>query len=197
MHWPLIDTHVHYFIEGLNSNSVRNTDLNLHMLKFYETKPNATVTDLYTEVDKVISLSADTRKGNSNGRPNNDQNSGYRRDRQRSSPPRSRSNGRSQSRGGGGSKRQRPNVTCGKCQRNHETKDCVAQWSKTGVYLGKGPPPASHYWAKQNDRQAADSLKVANKQKQATTAAVTNKQPVRQRLHTPSACQRYQRQQRK
>ena len=73
MHWPLIDTQVHYFIEGLNSNSVRNTNLNLHMLKFYETKPSATVTDLYTEADKVISLSADTRKGNSNGRPN-DQN---------------------------------------------------------------------------------------------------------------------------
>ena len=183
-----IDTQVHYFIEGLNSNSVRNTNLNLHMLKFYETKPNATVTDLYTEADKVISLSADTRKGNSNGRPN-DHNSGYRRDRQRSPPPRpnGKSNGRSQSRGGGGSKRQRPNVTCSKCQRNHETKDCVASWSKSGVFLGKGTPPANHFWSKQNDKQASDSLKFKDKQKQAITAALTNRQPVRQRLHPQPA----------
>jgi hypothetical protein len=26
------DTQVHYFIEGLDSNSVRNTNLNLHMV---------------------------------------------------------------------------------------------------------------------------------------------------------------------
>jgi hypothetical protein len=110
---------------------------------------------------------------------------GFSRNRQRSPPPRpnGKLNGRSQSRGGWGSKRQRPNVTCSKCQRNHETKDCVAQWSKSGVFLGKGTPPASHYWAKQNNKQASDSLKFKDKQKQATTAAVTNKQPVRQRLH--------------
>ena len=115
---------------------------------------------------------------------------GFRRNRQRSSPPRSKSNGRSNGRsqfrrGGGGSKRQRPNVTCSKCQRNHETKDCVASWSKFGVFLGKGTPPANHHWSRQNDKQASDSLKV--KQKQATTAAVTNKQPVRQRLHPQPA----------
>jgi hypothetical protein len=48
---------IHYFIAGSNPNAVRNTNLNLHMHIFYTSKPNATITDLYAEADKVISLS--------------------------------------------------------------------------------------------------------------------------------------------
>ena len=48
---------MHYFIAGLNANAVCNTNLNLHMHTFYEGKRNSTVTDLYAEANKVISLS--------------------------------------------------------------------------------------------------------------------------------------------
>jgi hypothetical protein len=48
---------IRYFIAGLNANAVRNTKLNLHMHTFFYNKPNSTVTDLYAEADKVISLS--------------------------------------------------------------------------------------------------------------------------------------------
>jgi hypothetical protein len=51
------EVQVHYFIAGLNTNAVQNTNLNLHMHTFYENKPTSTVTDLYAEADKVISLS--------------------------------------------------------------------------------------------------------------------------------------------
>ena len=178
-----IDTQVHYFIEGLNSNSVRNTNLNLHMLKFYETKPTATVTDLYTEADKVISLSAGNRKTTPNGQPNgqsNGQSSGFRRNRHSTPPPRPKSfDGRPPFKGGGGGgKRPRSNVTCGKCQRNHETKDCVASWSKSGTFLGKGTPPANHFWSKQNDKQAPDA--TPRKQKQAATLKATKPKDTRQ-----------------
>jgi hypothetical protein len=57
------EVQVHYFIAGLNTNAVQNTNLNLHMHTFYENKPTSTVTDLYAEADKVISLSK-TNSGN-------------------------------------------------------------------------------------------------------------------------------------
>jgi hypothetical protein len=174
------DTQVHYFIEGLDNNAVRNTNLNLHMLQFYESKPTATVTDLYAEANKVISLSASNRKSTSNGQSNG-QPSGFRRNRRNTPPPRSKSyDGRTQSKGGG-SKRQRPSVTYGKCHRDHATKDCRAKWSKTGVWLGQGQPPVNHHWTRENGQQAADATRNNNKQKQAATVKTTKPKDTRQR----------------
>ena len=153
-----IDTQVHYFIEGLDNNAVRNTNLNLHMLQFYKSNPTATITDLFAEADKVISLSAGNRKTTPNGQSNG-QSSGFRRNRHNTPPPRSKSfEGRPQFKGAGG-KRQRPSVTCGKCQRDHATKDCRAKWSKTGVWLGQGQPPLNHHWTRENGQQAADATR--------------------------------------
>jgi hypothetical protein len=51
-----------YFIAGLNPNAVRNTNLNLHMHNFLDSHSTATITNLYAEADKVISL-AGTNSG--------------------------------------------------------------------------------------------------------------------------------------
>jgi len=158
-------------------------NLNLHMLQFYESKPTATVTDLYAEADKVISLSAGNRKNTSNGQSNG-QSSGFRRNRHNTPPPRSKSfDGRPPFKVGGGRKtstRQRPSVTCAKCQRDHATKDCRAKWSKTGVWLGQGQPPLNHHWTRENGQQAPDA--TPRKQKQAATlkAATTKPKDTRQ-----------------
>jgi hypothetical protein len=62
------EVQVHYFIAGLNSNAVQNTNLNLHMHTFYENKPTSTVTDLYAEAyNKVIRLSKNDKTNSGNG----------------------------------------------------------------------------------------------------------------------------------
>ena len=49
-----------YFIAGLNPNGVRNTNLNLHMHNFLASNPTATITNLYAEAHKVISLTTNS-----------------------------------------------------------------------------------------------------------------------------------------
>ena len=56
------ETLVLYFIAGLNPNAVRNTNLNLHMHNYVTSNPTATITSLYAEAHKVISL-AGTNNG--------------------------------------------------------------------------------------------------------------------------------------
>ena len=58
------EVQVNYFIAGLlYANAVQNTNLTLHMHTFFHNQPTSTITGLYAEADKVISLSK-TNGGN-------------------------------------------------------------------------------------------------------------------------------------
>jgi hypothetical protein len=42
-------------------------------------------------------------------------------------------------------------VVCSKCQnKGHTAADCRSVYTKTGIYIGEGEPPADHYWTKKN-----------------------------------------------
>jgi hypothetical protein len=60
--------------------------------------------------------------------------------------------------------------------KGHSVANCKSIYTKTGIFLGRGEPPAGHYWTKRNAEEANDKLK----QKQA--AMVKNKpQPAQQK----------------
>ena len=148
-----------YFIAGLNANAVRNTNVNLHMHTFYASKPNSTVTDLYAEADKVISLSGTNsgiiglgkRAGPDRGEPRPQQKDrGYTGYSQRPNPqhPQQTPKKRSDLHTSG------KDVVCSKCHnKGHTTASCRSSWTKEGKFIGKGEPPPGDYWTQ---RHAAD-----------------------------------------
>ena len=137
-----------------NNNAVHNTNLNLHMHTFYENKPSATVTDLYAEADKVISLSK-TNGGNGGLGKRAGPERGEPRSQQRDTSFKQRPyDGKTQSRKRDTFAKKRPNqdksekdVVCSKCQnKGHTVAKCKSVYTKSGKYIGKGEPPAGHYW---------------------------------------------------
>ena len=164
---------IHYFIAGLNANAVHNTNLNLHMHTYYENKPNATVTDLYAEADKVISLSGTNsgiiglgkRAGPDRGAPRPQQRDngftqrlydGTTQSRKREQIAKKRSNLNTSGQ----------DVVCSKCHnKGHTTANCRSSWTKEGKFIGTGEPPAGHYWTQ---KHAAD-LELLKQQRRKKT----------------------------
>ena len=162
------ETLVLYFIQGLNPNAVRNTNLNLHMHNYFTSNPTATITNLYAEAHKVISLAGNNngatglgkRAGPSDGgqqrpqqRPRND----YTGLSQRPQPPR---RPQPQQRQQFLRPQQRnPDLWCTNCNNVGHTKEaCTSRWTRDGKWIGKGQPPPGDYWTKQH---AKDKAKVA------------------------------------
>ena len=143
---------IHYFIAGLSANAIHNTNLNLHMHTYFETKPNATVTDLYAErADKVISLSGTNsgiiglgkRAGPDRGAPRPQQRDNcftqrpYNGFTQR---PQSIAKKRSDLNTSGN------NDVCSKCHnKGHTAASCRSSWTKEGKFIWTGEPPPDHY----------------------------------------------------
>ena len=158
---------VNQFIAGLNANAIQNTNLLMHMHTFFRSQPTSTITELYAEADKMISLAKTNNGFNGNGK--------------RAGPaprPHQRDNGFKQKRPYNGNtssqaytpkdnKPPQPNtpasgVVCGKCQhKGHFARDCTAIFSTTGKFLGTGTPPANHYWTKKNAADAKATKKTA------------------------------------
>jgi hypothetical protein len=150
---------IHYFIAGLNANAVRNTNLNLHMHTFFYNKPNSTVTDLYAEADKVISLSGTNsgiiglgkRAGPDRGEPRPQQKDrGYTGYSQRPNPqhPQQTPKKRSDLHTSG------KDVVCSKCHnKGHLAVNCRSTWTRDGKFIGEDKPPSGDYWTQ---RHAAD-----------------------------------------
>jgi hypothetical protein len=124
-----------YFIAGLNPDAVRNTNLNLHMHNFLVSNPTATITALYAEAHKVISL---TTNSNSNGILG-----------KRAGPDRGEPRPQQWDRG----HTQRPNpqhpqqlqgqpraaTYCTNCHHNgHFADRCTSSWTKEGKWIGRG-----------------------------------------------------------
>jgi hypothetical protein len=166
---------VHYFIAGLNTNAVQNTNLNLQMHTFYENKPTSTVTDLYAEADKVISLSK-TNSGNGGlGKRAGPGNRGPQSQQRDNSFKQRPYDGRTLSRQRDNSFKQRPNqdksakpdTVCSKCQyTGHSVANYRSIYTKNGKFIGKGEPSANHYWTKRHVEEALE--KEVLRQKQAT-----------------------------
>jgi len=123
-----------FFIAGLNPNAAHSTNINLHMHTFLGSKPNATITDLYAEAEKVISLTTNVlgkRAGPDRGAPRPQQH--WERgntQRQYQQPPQGQP---------------RPRTTCSICgNHGHPAERCTSSWSVEGKWLGKGPPPSKY-----------------------------------------------------
>ena len=123
-----------FFIAGLNPNAAHSTNINLHMHTFLGSKPNATITDLYAEAEKVISLTTNVlgkRAGPDRGAPRPQQH--WERgntQRQYQQPPQGQPRSR---------------TTCSICGHyGHPAERCTSSWSVEGKWLGKGPPPSKY-----------------------------------------------------
>ena len=135
-----------YFIAGLNPDAVRNTNLNLHMHNFLASKPAATVTDLYAEAEKVISLTTNSnvlgkRAGPDRGAPRPQQ-QWDRGNTQRQHPQQPQGQPRSAQR-------------CSTCGNNgHSAERCTSSWSKEGKWIGRGPQPSNNHWTPKSVKDA-------------------------------------------
>jgi hypothetical protein len=189
------EVQVNYFIAGLlYANAVQNTNLTLHMHTFFINKPTSTITDLYAEADKVISLSKTNGGFNGNGKRAGTER-GAPRSHQRDSFKQHRpSNGNNVSQPRGTSFTQRPppstsmkDVVCNKCQhKRHVAKNCTAAYTKSGKFIGVGDPPLFHYWTKRH----ADEAK-------AKKAAMVKTPPQQLQQHQQQQYQQQQQQQQK
>jgi hypothetical protein len=192
------EVQVNYFIAGLNANALQNTKLTLHLHTFFHNKPTSTVTDLYAEADKVISLSKTNNGFNGNGKR-----AGSERGAPRSQQ---RDNSFKQKRPFNGntvspaytqrdtSFKQRPqpstymkDVVCNKCQHTgHYAKNCTSTYTKSGKFLGTGIPPPNHHWTKKHAEEA-----------KAKKAAMAKTPPQQQRQQHQQQQQQQQQQKRK
>jgi len=143
------------------------------MHTFYENKPTSTVTDLYAEADKVISLSK-TNSGNGGlGKRAGPGNRGPQSQQRDNSFKQRAYDGRTLSRQRDNSFKQRPNqdksakpdTVCSKCQHTgHSATNCKSIYTKNGKYIGKGEPPANHYWTKRHAEEAFEKEVLRQKQ---------------------------------
>jgi hypothetical protein len=143
------------------------------MHTFYENKPTSTVTDLYAEADKVISLSK-TNSGNGGlGKRAGPGNRGPQSQQRNNSFKQRPYDGRTLSRQRDNSFKQRPNqdksakldTVCSKCQHTgHSVANCKSIYTKNGKYIGKGEPPANHNWTKRHAEEAFEKEVLRQKQ---------------------------------
>jgi hypothetical protein len=184
------EVQVNYFIAGLNSNAVHNTNLNLHMHTFFENKPSATVTDLYAEADKVISLSKTNSGNNGLGKRAGPERGGPRSQQRNTGFKQRPYDGNTQSRKRETFAKKRPNqdtsqkdVVCNKCHnKGHIAANCKSVYTNTGKFIGtKGEPPASHYyWTKRNAEEASEK-EVLRQEKAAMVKKTAPPQPAQQK----------------
>jgi ssDNA-binding Zn-finger/Zn-ribbon topoisomerase 1 len=116
------------------------------------------VTDLYAEADKVISLSK-TNSGNNGLGKRAGPERGAPRSQQRDNGFKARPyDGATQSRKRETFAKKRPDekdVVCNKCHnKGHIAANCKSVYTKDGKFIGRGEPPANHYWTKQHAKEA-------------------------------------------
>ena len=139
-----------YFIKGLNPDAVHNTNLTLHMHNFLGSNPASTITDLFAEADKVISLTTNSnvlgkRAGPDRGAPRPQWDRG---NTQRQQPQQPQAIPRSQR-------------SCSICGNDGHTADrCTSSWSREGKWVGKGrnPQPPTNHW---KTKSVKDTKKTA------------------------------------
>jgi hypothetical protein len=143
------------------------------MHTFYENKPTSTVTDLYAEADKVISLSKTNCGNNGLGKRAAPGNRGPQSQQRDNSFKQRPYDGKTQSRKRDNSFKQRPNqdksakpdIVCSKCQnKGHSVTNCRSIYTKNGKYIGNGEPPANHYWTKRHAEEAFEKEVLRQKQ---------------------------------
>jgi len=178
------ETLVLYFIAGLHPNALHNTNLNVYMHTYYTSNPTSSITDLYAEANKVISLAGTNngrnglgkRAGPSDGgqpRPQQREHKGYNGYSQRPQlQHRQHQRPQQQQR----PYQKRPNLICDNCGNpGHSAENCRSSWTRDGKWIGKGQPPPGDYWTHQH----AKNLK-------AKTAMVNTPQRPRQLPQQPS-----------
>ena len=159
-----------YFIQGLNPNAVRNTNLNVHMHNFVTSNPTATITSLYAEAHKVISL-AGTNNGTAGlGKRAGPSNNGQQRPQQRprndytglSQRPQPQRRPQPQPRQQSQRPQQRPRnpeLWCTNCNNVGHTKEtCTTNWTRDGRWVGKGQPPPGDFWTQHHKDKAKTAM---------------------------------------
>jgi hypothetical protein len=61
---------------------------------------------------------------------------------------------------------------CSKCKhKGHTAAKCKSVYTNTGKYIGKGQPPANHYWTKRNAEEAFEEELLKQQKKNKTVQA--------------------------
>jgi hypothetical protein len=52
-------------------------------------------------------------------------------------------------------------VVCSKCQhKGHIAANCKSAYTTSGIFIGRGEPPANHYWTKQHAKEAENLRQI-------------------------------------